>query len=43
MTLIGHWQGKPFEADAPAGRDGLLSAVLVQAGRGGPIIAAAKG
>ena len=44
MTLIGRWKGQPFEANTPAQREtGLASAVLVQAGRGGPIIAAAKG
>ncbi len=44
LTLLGDWSGPAKSWAAPAGSEpGLATAVLVQAGRGGPILAAAKG
>lgn len=43
LTRIGHWNGKPLSIVLPAGDAALRTAVLVQAGRGGPILSAAKG
>ncbi|WP_454885194.1 DUF1223 domain-containing protein [Sphingomonas oryzagri] len=44
LTRIGHWVGTAQSLSLPANTTpALLTAVLVQAGRGGPILAAAKG
>jgi hypothetical protein len=41
LSLLGRWSGVPMTAAVPPARDGLRSAVLVQAHGGGPIFAAA--
>ena len=44
LVRIGRWTGQPLSIAAPRSPDrGLQTAVLLQAGRGGPIIAASKG
>ncbi|USI73491.1 DUF1223 domain-containing protein [Sphingomonas morindae] len=44
LVRIGRWNGGPQAVRLPASRvPGLRTAILVQAGKGGPIIAAAKG
>ncbi len=43
LTKLGAWSGGEATFQAPAGPAGLKTAVLIQAGRGGPILAAAKG
>ena len=44
LVRIGRWKGQPLKIAAPRSRNrGLQTAVLVQSGRGGPIIAASKG
>jgi hypothetical protein len=43
LTRLGTWTGGPKSYAVPAGPAGLKTAVLVQAGPGGPILAAAKG
>jgi hypothetical protein len=43
LTRLGDWVGGQKTYAIPAGPAGLKSAVLVQAGTGGPILAAAKG
>lgn len=42
MEAIGEWKGGEEEFGLPAGRKGLEMAILVQAGRGGVIIGAAR-
>ena len=42
LTLIGQWTGGALTLPLPAATPGLLSAILVQAKRGGPILAAAS-
>lgn len=43
LTALGTWAGKPLHLQLPsAARAGLRSAILVQAGKGGPIIAARR-
>jgi hypothetical protein len=43
LVRIGRWSGRPETIRLPAaGPAGLRSAILVQAGKGGPILAAAK-
>ena len=42
LTRIGHWSGQPLMASASASPVGLKTAILVQAGAGGPIIAASR-
>lgn len=43
LVRIGHWEGRSEVLALPASAaDGLRSAILVQAGRGGPIVGAAK-
>lgn len=41
LASLGKWTGAPLAVKLPAAKDGLLTAVLVQA-RGGPILAAAR-
>jgi hypothetical protein len=43
LTRLGQWTGGEKAFAVPAGPAGLSTAVLVQAGAGGPILAAAKG
>jgi hypothetical protein len=43
LTRLGAWKGGPARYAIPAGPAGLKTAILVQAGPGGPILAAAKG
>ena len=43
LTLIGRWTGKPAHFALPTAAGGLASAVFLQAGKGGPVLAAAKG
>jgi hypothetical protein len=44
LVRLGSWTGEAASFDVPlAGQDGLSTAVLVQAGAGGPILAAARG
>ena len=43
LTRLGDWSGGAQRYAVPAGPAGLEAAVLVQAGSGGPILAAAKG
>jgi len=43
LTRLGGWAGGPARYAIPAGPAGLKTAVLLQAGPGGPILAAAKG
>jgi hypothetical protein len=41
LTALGRWTGKPAQFTLPSERDsGLRSAILVQEGKGGPIVAA---
>lgn len=43
ITALGSWRGMPFSVAAPASGDPKLqSAVLVQVGTGGPIVAATR-
>lgn len=42
LTRLGEWTGGPKIYAVPAGPAGLKTAILVQAGSGGPILAAAK-
>ena len=42
LTVIGRWTGQTAHYAAPASAPGLKRAVLVQAGTGGPILAAAR-
>jgi hypothetical protein len=42
LTNIGQWNGQPATVSVPAAQPRLRSAVLVQSGTGGPIIAAAR-
>lgn len=42
LTAIGGWTGKPIRLTLPAATSGLKRAVLVQNGRGGPILAAER-
>jgi hypothetical protein len=43
LTTLGTWTGKAAQFEIPAARDpNLRSAILVQAGKGGPIIAARR-
>lgn len=44
LVKLGHWQGQAVQFRLPAApADGLVTAALVQAGSGGPIVAAARG
>ncbi len=43
LTRLGEWNGGPKTYAIPAGPAGLKTAILLQAGTGGPILAAAKG
>jgi hypothetical protein len=43
LTRLGDWKGGPKTFALPAAPAGLSTAILVQAGPGGPILAAAKG
>jgi hypothetical protein len=43
LTRLGDWNGGTRRYAVPAGPAGLRTAILVQAGSGGPILAAAKG
>jgi hypothetical protein len=43
LTRLGDWNGGQRSYVVPAGPAGLKTAILVQAGPGGPILAAAKG
>jgi hypothetical protein len=43
LTRLGEWTGGRQSFAIPAGPSGLKTAILVQAGPGGPILAAAKG
>jgi len=43
LTRLGDWTGGDKSFALPAGPAGLKTAILVQAGTGGPILAAAKG
>jgi hypothetical protein len=43
LTRLGDWSGGPRRFAVPAGPAGLNTAILIQAGPGGPILAAAKG
>lgn len=43
LTSIGHWSGTPLSIVLPAAQPNLRIAVLLQAGKGGPILSAAKG
>ncbi len=40
LAKIADWSGKPVTVDVPAAPVGLQTAILLQSGRGGPIIAA---
>jgi hypothetical protein len=42
LTRIGKWTGRATTVSTPAAQPGLGSAILVQSGIGGPIIAAAR-
>jgi hypothetical protein len=42
LTRLGQWSGGEKSFEAPAAPAGLSTAILVQAGPGGPILAAAK-
>ena len=42
LVAIGEWKGQPLKAALPPARAGLESAVLLQAGKGGPIIASRR-
>jgi hypothetical protein len=42
VIQLGVWDGAARSFDLPAAQDGLKSAILVQAGPGGPILAAAR-
>jgi hypothetical protein len=43
LTRLGDWSGGQKSFAIPAGPAGLKTAVFVQSGPGGPILAAAKG
>jgi hypothetical protein len=43
LTRLGAWPGGEKTYAIPAGPSGLATAILIQAGPGGPILAAAKG
>jgi len=43
LTRLGDWSGGAKTYAAPAGPAGLKTAILLQSGTGGPILAAAKG
>jgi hypothetical protein len=43
LTRLGDWTGGAKSFAVPAGPNGLKTAILVQSGPGGPILAAAKG
>ncbi|OYW83208.1 MAG: hypothetical protein B7Z20_12890 [Sphingobium sp. 32-64-5] len=42
LTSLGQWQGKSASFTLPSAPAGLATAVLVQQGKGGPIVAARK-
>ena len=42
LAAIGEWRGQPLRVALPSARAGLSSAVLLQAGKGGPIVASRK-
>ncbi|MBV2150096.1 DUF1223 domain-containing protein [Sphingobium sp. AS12] len=42
LVKIGHWSGSGATFDLPGGQQGLSTTVFLQAGTGGPVIAAAR-
>jgi hypothetical protein len=42
LTRIGHWSGAAQRVALPPAQEGLQSAVFLQAGRGGPVVAVAR-
>jgi hypothetical protein len=42
LTKVGHWTGGAAKYELPRAAPGLATAVFLQAGRGGPVIAATK-
>ena len=42
LIPLGSWRGKPMRIALPGGKPGLASALLLQQGKGGPILAARK-
>ncbi|WP_010217724.1 DUF1223 domain-containing protein [Sphingomonas sp. PAMC 26621] len=42
LTMVGHWTGPSAKYALPHAAPGLATAVFLQAGRGGPVIAAVK-
>jgi len=42
LVPIGQWTGQPLHVALPPARPGLDSAILLQAGKGGPIVASRK-
>jgi hypothetical protein len=42
LTMVGHWTGASAKYALPRAAPGLATAVFLQAGRGGPVIAATK-
>ncbi|MGY2733756.1 DUF1223 domain-containing protein [Sphingomonas sp. UYP23] len=42
LTMVGHWTGAAVKYAVPSAAPGLSTAVFLQAGRGGPVIAATK-
>lgn len=42
LVALGQWTGQPLHVALPSARPGLESAVLLQAGKGGPIVASRK-
>lgn len=43
LVRLGHWDGRAMSFPLPRGRPGLATAAFLQAGKGGPVLAAAKG
>ena len=42
LVTLGQWTGQPLRVALPPTRPGLVSAILLQAGKGGPIVASRK-
>lgn len=42
LVKVGHWSGQAVRFAIPGGANGLATAAFLQAGRGGPILSAAK-
>ena len=42
LVSLGNWRGKPIRIALPAAKPGLAGALLLQQGKGGPILAARK-